>query len=156
MADTEVRALDWDSAIENDGGGMYDMLEPGTYTFKVIEMARERFGGSPKTPPCPQASLTIELYDTKGNIGRAFDNILLSTNAEWKLCQFFTAIGQRKHGERLVPNWDKVVGASGTCQVGKDTYTKDGQEREKNVIKRYLEPVDTTPKYAEGHKPWNK
>ena len=154
MADTEVFALDWDSEIEHDGSG-FSILEPGTYTFKIVDLSRDRFKGSDKTPPCPQASLTIELSDAQGNTGRAFDNILLSSNFEWKLCQFFTAIGQRKHGEKLAPNWNKVVGSTGTCEVGKDTYTKDGNTREKNVIKRYLEPVATTPTYG-AKKPWEK
>lgn len=129
--------MDWDSPIENDGEG-FELLPEGTIVeFQVIvfEKARSSKGD-------PMAKLQLSLFD--GDVfGRAYENLVLNQACEWKLCQFFTAIGQRKHGETLVPKWNKVETATGYAEVGVEKYKKDngrGAEVEKNFIKRFLEP----------------
>ena len=37
-------------------------------------------------------------------------NLFLLKRFEWKLCQFFTSIGLRQHGEKLRMNWAAVTG----------------------------------------------
>jgi hypothetical protein len=60
------------------------------------------------------------------------------------LCEFFLAIGQRKHGEPLKMNWPAVVGSRGRCKVGIRTWTgNDGSDKQNNEIKKFLEPSDT-------------
>jgi len=157
MADIENRALSWDSTIENDGPDtLYTVLEPGEYTFSVKEMERVQFAGSDKMPACPQAKLILEVSDNAGNVARVRDSLFLCTRQEWKLCRFFTSIGQRKHGEKLTPNWNKVVNASGRVQVTKEAYTgNDDKEHYSNRVISYLEPINNTPVYG-AKKPWQK
>ena len=59
--------------------------------------------------------------------------------------QFFTAIGQRKHGEKCRMNWSAVVGATGRCKIGIHEYTstKTGEVLKSNEIKKFYEPTGT-------------
>ena len=61
------------------------------------------------------------------------------------LCAFFTAIGQRKHGEKRRMNWSAVVGATGRCKIGIHEYTstKTGEVLKSNEIKKFYEPTGT-------------
>jgi len=66
------------------------------------------------------------------------------------LC-FFTGIGQRKKGERITMNWDKVIGATGRAKIGIRKWTNDkGETLEFNEVKRFYEPEDNTPKFKPG------
>ena len=77
-------------------------------------------------------------------------NLFLNRKCEWKLCQFFIAIGARKHGEAFRMDWNKVRGAKGRCKVGVRTWTgSDGNEHESNEITSFLEPAE-----APAQKQW--
>jgi hypothetical protein len=58
------------------------------------------------------------------------------------LCAFFTAIGQRKKGEKFTMNWNKVTGSKGRAKVYIDKWTgkDDGKEYSANKIKKFYEP----------------
>ena len=136
-----VTIFDWDSAIENDGQE-FVLLDPGDYSFTVTAFERAQFAGSDKSPACPMAKLTLNCTDSMGNTAQIYDALFLNSRNEWRLCQFFTAIGQRQHGEKLVPNWNKVLGATGTCTVGYDDRNKDEKGNPKyNRVTKYLEPA---------------
>lgn len=142
------REYDWSDTIENDGPS-YTLLPEGEYPFEVVSFERKRFAGSAKLPPCNQAELTL-LIDG-GALGRTtvYHSLFLHTKTEGLLCAFFTAIGQRKRGEKLAMDWRKVVGAKGRCQLFVETWTgRDGQERESNRVKSFIEPADAQPKAA--------
>lgn len=144
MANTnENYALGWDSEIENDGQ-VYELLEPGDYTFQVTGFERAQFAGNDKNPPCPMAKLSLTCTAVDGTQGRVNDTLFLNKNNEWRLCQFFTAIGQRQHGERLSPKWNQVMGASGMVKLeyDKKTLNDDGSPKYNRVAK-YLEPVES-------------
>lgn len=130
------RELGWDEEIENDGSD-YVLLEEGEYPFVVTKVERSRSAGKGKLPPCNMAVVTLRVNDQT----TVTENLILHTSLEWKLCQFFTSIGQRRHGERLRMNWGAVLGKTGRCEVGVRTYEKkDGSEGKANEIKKFLEP----------------
>ena len=96
---------------------------------------------------CYKADLTLKVTDPEsGKSGSVFDTLYLNSKAEWRLSQFFISIGQKKHGEPLVMDWNKVVGAKGKLEltINKYTSTKDGTERTNNRVSKYLEPVTRT------------
>lgn len=129
--------IGWDDAIENDSE--FTLLPEGDYQFKVVKFERARHNGSDKLPPCNKAILTLEVTDGI-NTTQITHNLFLHRKCEGMLCAFFTAIGQRQHGERLVPNWAAVMGANGTCKVGLRTWTgNDGNPRQNNEIKKFYE-----------------
>ena len=113
---------------------------------------RARHNGSEKIPPCNKAVLTLFLRGPGGS-GDVQTNLFLHSKFEWKLCQFFTAIGQRKHGETMRMNWGAVTGASGYCHVGVRKWMgNDGKERESNEIAEFYDP-ETAPKISAGQSP---
>jgi len=150
MADVMGRELAWDDEIENESGG-WVLLPEGEYDFVVENFERGRHNGSTKVPPCNKAILTLGIDSPQGHASVTC-NLFLYDRYEWKLCQFFTSIGARKHGERLRMDWNKVLGARGRCKVTVRPYTgNDGKERQANDIDRFLEPENgQAPKWKAG------
>lgn len=139
MDNTMDKAYDWDDEIENDGQS-FELLPEGDYDFTVTGFERERYPGGAKIPACNKAVLSLAISGG-GKSGTVKHNLLLYSSLEWKLCEFFTAIGQRKHGEKLRMNWNGVVGTTGRCKVGVRKWTnKNGAEMESNEIKAFYEP----------------
>ena len=137
MAD---HAFDWNDTIENDSS--FTLLPEGTYPFTVVKFERGEHSGSDRMPPCKKAVLTIEIDGGALGATTITENLFLHSRAEWKLCQFFTAIGQRKKGEQLRMNWQQVPGAKGWCKLIQNTYKRDGQERTNNRVDQYIDPAD--------------
>ena len=139
--DGGFRELSWDDEIQRDGGP-YQTLPEGDYVFSVTKFERARHPGSEKIPPCNKAVLTLRVQGPQGS-GAVQTNLYLHSKFEWKLCQFFTAIGQRKHGQAVRMDWGAVPGASGYCHVGVRKWTgSDGREREGNEIAEFYDPAE--------------
>lgn len=134
------RAFEWNDTIQNDSS--FTLLPAGDYDFEVesFERARHTPGPNSKLPPCNKAVLKIRV-GTTGESTTVTHNLFLHSRCEGMLCEFFTAIGQRRHGEQLQMNWNLVTGARGRCKVGVREYTKqDGSIGQANEIKKFYEP----------------
>lgn len=130
--------LGWDSEIANEGSE-FIVAEEGDYDFVIQKFERGRFAGSAKMPPCNQAELYVKLV-IPGEEGECVvrDKLFLHSKSEWKLCEFFSAIGQRQKGERVRMNWNMVPGATGRCRVSKRSFVgKDGKTKWTNDIDKY-------------------
>ena len=137
---SEGRELGWNDTIENDGPD-FEVLPEGDYDFEVIGFERARHGGSAKLPPCNKAVVSFRIKSESGGQTTIKHNLFLHTLTEGLLCQFFIGIGQRKHGEKLTMNWNKVVGSTGRAKVGIRQWTaQDGKELEFNEIVKFYEP----------------
>lgn len=137
----QVRELGWGDEITQDSNN-FDPFENGIYMFTVKEYEKTRTRGNEKFPPCNMAKLTLELSDGQRNV-RAFDNLVLRNDLEWKIGQFFLSIGMKKENERARIDFDGAIGKSGYVKVEKKAYTnRDGQTRWRNEIARYLAPND--------------
>ncbi len=147
MADYE-RELSWDDSIENDGPE-YSLLPEGEYDFQVVGLERKRYNGGAKLPACPMAELKIQIYGPAGTQALVNHRLYLHTRTEGLLCSFFTCIGQRRHGEKLTPNWSRVVGAQGRCKLG----TREYNGNTYNEIKSFLEPGEAPQTAAGGWAP---
>lgn len=141
---TQGYELGWEDEIENDSPE-YITLPEGEYPFTVTGFERGRYQPGPKSklPPCNMAVLTIELLSPEGFTVPVKDKLYLHSSTEGFLCEFFTSIGQRKHGERVRMNWNAVTGAKGRAKVGIREYQKDGETHTINEIKKYLESDST-------------
>ncbi|MBQ1362869.1 MAG: hypothetical protein IIY43_07440 [Oscillospiraceae bacterium] len=142
MADTNMNDqnmfLDWNDEIENDGQE-FVTLEEGDYIFEVTGFERGRFPGGPKIPACNKAALTLQVK-TPAGLAVIKTDLLLYKTMEWKLSSFFRCIGQKKHGERLQMNWNKVVGSRGRAHFKPRTYTNSsGEERQVNDVDRFYD-----------------
>ncbi|MDR1132100.1 MAG: DUF669 domain-containing protein [Oscillospiraceae bacterium] len=154
MTENTGYELGWDDSIENDGPD-FILLQPGDYDFTVVSYERARYEGGDKLPPCDKAVLNITIEAPEG-VATIKHNLYLHTSVEGLLCAFFTAIGQRQHGERQKMNWPAVPGSKGRCKVGVRTYrNKNGDDATTNEIKRFYEPVKASASAAapQGYTP---
>ena len=130
--------LDWDDAIESDGQE-FITLEEGDYNFTVTGFERGRFPGGVKIPACNKAALTLQVKTPDG-IAVIHTDLLLYRTLEWRISAFFRCIGQKKHGERLVMDWNRVTGSKGRAHFKPRTYTdRDGNERTANDVDRFYD-----------------
>ena len=130
--------LDWNDTIEVDGQE-YIVLEEGDYNFTVTDFERGRFPGSAKIPACNKATVTLTV-DTGNGIASVKCDLILYRTLEWKLASFFRCIGQKKHGERMSMDWNKVVGSKGRARFKPRDYTdKNGDARQANDIERFYD-----------------
>ena len=148
MNTTEERELGWDDEIQNDEAGAREVIPPGDYPFEIVDLKRERHFPKPsgKLPECNKAVVTVRIYHAPGDSVDIPHNLFLHSRCEGMLCAFFKAIGHRKHGEPLKPDWSRVVGSCGTCRVTTREYVnKDGQKGQSNDIKAFLDPAKFAP-----------
>ena len=137
MSNELERELDWDDTIENDSD--FTLLPAGDYDFEVTEFERARHAGSDKLPPCNKAVVSLKIKAPEGET-TIRHNLFLHSKTEGMLCAFFTAIGQRKHGEKLQMNWSKVVGSTGRAKIEIKKFTKDdGSVSEFNQVKKFYD-----------------
>lgn len=140
------RELGWDDAIENDSPE-YILLEEGEYEFTVDHLDRERHPGSEKLPPCNKAVLYLNVETPQG-VAQVRHNLFMHTRTEGMVCAFFTAIGQRQHGQRITPRWAAVPGAKGRAIFR----TREYNGKKYNEVKKFLEPEApaAAPAYAQN------
>lgn len=131
------REYGWDDEISRDDE--FVVLPEGDYDFEVTAFERSRSKGSDNIPPSNMAVLDIRVSDGT-DCTYVKDYLVLHSKMEWKLSQFFRAIGQKKQGEKVRMNWNAVIGAKGRCKVIVDKYTNDkGQTKENNKIAKYYD-----------------
>lgn len=138
MLNNNEMLMDWDDAIENDGQE-FVILPEGDYNFTVVDFERGRFPGSAKIPACNKATLTLQVNTADGTATIKTD-LILYRSLEWRISSFFRCIGQKKHGERLVMNWNAVVGSRGRAHFKPRNYTdRDGNERQANDVDKFYD-----------------
>lgn len=141
----DPNVMGWDDVIEEDGQ-QFIIIKEGDYTFEVTNFERGTYNGSARIPKCNKATLTLAVQTPEGTAFCKTDLVLYKT-LEWKLSQFFRSIGQKKHGEKLVMNWSKVVGSTGRAHFKPRKWTgNDGVERESNDVDTFLEWDGNTKK----------
>lgn len=148
----EVKILDWDDEIEDDGnGGSFITLEPGDYEFEVSKFERSHYtpSASAKTPACNQANITLKISTDEGD-AYILDKFPMASSMEWKISAFFRAVGMKKHGEKLKMDWNGSIGKKGKCKIIKTAGNKDGVFF--NNVDRYIDPPVGK---AEGSIEWN-
>jgi hypothetical protein len=138
MSNDIGRELGWNDSIENDSS--FVLLPAGEYDFVVKLFERGRHAGSEKLPPCNKAIITLEFDGGEHGAATIKHNLFLHSNTEGMLCSFFRAIGARKSGERLVMDWNKVVGARGRARLKIKPGFKN-PELKFNEVDRFLDPV---------------
>ena len=143
---TRADELGWDDDLEDIE---FITLPEGEATFEVTALNRTRKEKG-KLGECNVAVLTLLVTHTESGETATFDEELpLHKKLMFLLLQFFTAIGQREHGEEgpFTPNWSKkaIIGATGRCVLDVRTWTKkDQSEGSANQIKSWIAPGDET------------
>ena len=130
--------MDWNDAIESDGQE-FVVLEEGDYNFEVTGFERGRFPGGQKIPACNKAALTLQVK-TENGVAICRTDLLLYRSLEWRLSAFFRCIGQKRPGERLVMDWNTVIGSRGRAHFKPRPYTdRDDNDRVANEVDRFYD-----------------
>lgn len=130
--------MSWDDVLENDGQE-FIVLPEGDYTFTVSNFERGSFPGGTKIPACPKATITLNIDNDQG-VATARVDLLLYRTLEWKIAAFFRSIGQKKHGEKVAMNWNKVMGARGRAHFKPRDYTaRNGETRQANDVDHFID-----------------
>ena len=61
-------------------------------------------------------------------------DLILSKALTWKLSAFFRSIGQKKRGEKITMDWNKVLGAKGRAHIKQKVYTNQSGEEKISMI----------------------
>ena len=153
MANDEVRVIDWDDEIQDDGqysGEESVVLPEGNYPFEVIKTEKQWYDGGAKIPACNMAKVFLRIDGGERGSGLVVENIYLAEGFEWKAGAFLRAIGIRSHGDKL--EFKKLLhcdGERGRCEIYVDEYEgRDGQTRQSNKLKRFFDKEDEAPKKA--------
>lgn len=153
MSEVMERELSWDDQIEKDNPD-FVILPEGDYDFEVESMERGRHNGSEKLPPCNKATLSIRIMAEDGQETTVRHNLFLHKKCEGMLCAFFTAIGLRRHGEKIKMNWNAVPGSRGRCKIKiRNWKSNNGNDMQSNEIARFYEPEEgaqTAPQWKAG------
>ena len=137
------RELNWDDTIEKDK--QFIVLPEGDYDFTVESYDRARHRGSDKIPACNKAILKIRIDAAEGEV-IITHNLFLHSRSEERLSEFFASIGQKKKGETLRMNWNKVPGSTGRLKLGTRVY--DGNTY--NDIKIFYPKENTSSGFTPG------
>ena len=144
----QPRELNWDDPISQEEMEL-PHLPDGDYPFQIVnlEKARHQPRDGGKLPPCNKAILTVRVTDRMNNVSVDIrHNLFLHTSMEWKLSEFFAAIGLKQKGEALRMDWGRVVGATGLCKVKKQE-RRDG--RAASEIDRFYPAYDLPQGYQQ-------
>ena len=126
--------------IEKDGE-VYVTLPEGDYDFTVTKVDFVDFPGSDKLDPCEKAVVEMSVVAPKLGKTTVTENIFLDDAVEWKISSFFRCIGQKKHGQRIQMDWDKVVGSKGRAHLVVNSWeSNDGTVKTNNKVKNFIDP----------------
>lgn len=136
MNTSDNERLDWNSETSLEAKEFTVLPENTVVDFTVVGFERATTAKGDN-----MAKLTLRCRTSDGLEATLRENLVLLRRCEWKINQFFTCVGLRKHGERSVPKWDKVNGSRGKARLGVEKWEgRDGKMYDGNVIKDYLEP----------------
>lgn len=133
----ENYAIGWDDEITGDGQE-FILLPEGDYDFEVVGFERGRFPGGKKLAPCNQAVLKLKVATPDGD-AMISDNLLMCRPMQWKISAFLIAIGQKKKGEDVRPDWNAMVGATGRAKIGIRHWenAEKGTSGDSNQVEKY-------------------
>lgn len=118
------KIYDFDSPL--DKPKPFQLMPAGIVGFTVTKYARARkvvnFRGAPLNngKPIHVAVVTLHCKSEDGTEGEMDTDLPLHDAYMFKLFQFFTAIGQREHGDEtdsFTPNWTTLKGSQGFALI---------------------------------------
>ena len=131
--------MDWDSNLTEEdaaqSGNNFELLPDGDYAFEVKKLEKSSYTATPnaRIPSCPMAIVHLQASTPDGSKTNYFrERLYLYDGNKWRLLQFFTCLGLRKHGD------------------GKST--KDGNDYQ--TVTKWLDPVDAAGAEGEEEVDW--
>lgn len=144
--------LDWEETVdvneEQKDFGDTPVLPEGDYTFEVVKVEKQYYGGGAKIPECNMAVVSMAIDG--GELGRGFcsERLYMVDKMLWKATKFLKSIGLRETGEKFKPS--QVIGTekkTGRAHFIVDEY--NGTER--NRLSYFIEaPASTKTGFTKG------
>lgn len=128
----------------------YTILPDGEALFTILKFERERKDWG-KFGTINVAILTLLVKSLVAEATSEIkEQIGLHHDLDWKITQFFTALGQRKTGDtgKFTPDWSRIVGGAGRCMVKARKYAKRDDALGTmtgiaNDVDKFLPPIDS-------------
>lgn len=136
MSTSNDERLAWNSPTSQEAKEFTILPENTIVDFTVVGFERATTSKGDN-----MAKLSLLCKTADGLEATLRENLVLLRRCEWKINQFFTCVGLRKHGECSVPKWDMLKGSKGKAKLGIEQWEgRDGNTYDRNIIKDYLEP----------------
>jgi hypothetical protein len=139
---TEKTEMNWNDEIDPSADRPERVLMPeGPVKFAVLSFkrARKEFGKF-GTINVAEIKLLVISVSGEGDGAEVTINLGLHADLQWKITEFFTAIGQRAHGDKgkFVPNWAKVEDSEGyAINKHRELVTKKGEKYMVNDLAKF-------------------
>ena len=145
-------AMGWDDEITAEAKE-YTLLPVGTYQFIIKDnFVRSKTSGNGKLPVCNKADITITI-NYEGKEVKVTTSLILHKSLEWKISQFFECIGMKQKGVPFRPNWNGIIGKTGTVKISHREYNDAIYNNVKEFVINDNVPAPSQPQ-AWGNNSW--
>lgn len=145
-------AMGWDDTITAEAKE-YTLLPVGTYQFIIKDnFVRSKTSGNGKLPVCNKADITLTI-NYEGKEVKVTTSLILHKSLEWKISQFFECIGMKQKGVPFRPNWNGIIGKTGTVKISHREYNDATYNNVKEFVINDNAPAPSQPQ-AWGNNSW--
>lgn len=145
-------AMGWDDEITAEAKE-YTLLPVGTYQFIIKDnFVRSKTSGNGKLPVCNKADITLTI-NYEGKEVKVTTSLILHKSLEWKISQFFECIGMKQKGVPFRPDWDGIIGKTGTVKISHREYNDAIYNNVKEFVINDNAPAPSQPQ-AWGNNSW--
>lgn len=145
-------AMGWDDTITAEVKE-YTLLPVGTYQFIIKDnFVRSKTSGNGKLPVCNKADITLTI-NYEGKEVKVTTSLILHKSLEWKISQFFECIGMKQKGVPFRPDWNGIVGKTGTVKISHREYNDVIYNNVKEFVINDNVPAPSQPQ-AWGNNSW--
>ncbi|MCL2136836.1 MAG: hypothetical protein FWH40_04860 [Coriobacteriia bacterium] len=109
-----------------------EALPSGVYEFTARSFERTR-----SSTGKPMVKLLLDVSNPSGPDQAVYCYLVISQSTEWKLSQFFLAIGLKRPGEAVTVNWNDVPGKGGLLELELEQSEQHGAQ---NSVKSFIVP----------------
>lgn len=145
-------AMGWDDEITAEAKE-YTLLPVGTYQFIIKDnFVRSKTSGNGKLPVCNKADITLTI-NYEGKEVKVTTSLILHKSLEWKISQFFECIGMKQKGVPFRPDWNGIIGKTGTVKISHREYNDAIYNNVKEFVINDNVPAPSQPQ-AWGNNSW--
>ena len=145
-------AMGWDDEITAEAKE-YTLLPVGTYQFIIKDnFVRSKTSGKGKLPVCNKADITLTI-NYEGKEVKVQTSLVLHKSCEWRIAQFFECIVMKQKGVPFRPDWNNIVGKTGTVKISHREYNGSTYNDVKEFVINDNVPAPSQPQ-AWGNNSW--
>lgn len=137
--------MGWDDEITAEAKE-YTLLPVGTYQFIIKDnFVRSKTSGNGKLPVCNKADITLTI-EYEGKEVKVTTSLILHKSCEWRIAQFFECIGMKQKGVPFRPDWNGIIGKTGTVKISHREYNGSTY----NDVKEFVISDTPAPTQSQG------